>query len=118
MNRAAPASGEPLAVEVLTPVRAVRTRRGREWSEAREEVFRMWALLDNLAGRFRGRATLYIVDPLSPQGLLRLLRHRIRHLPAFVIGGREVVTGWDLEGIADRIESWVSARRPALRGRP
>ena len=106
MNRAPKASGEPLTVEVVTPVLAARPRRqSREWSEARTEVFRLWALLDSLAGRFRGRATLYIVDPLSPQGLLRLLRHRIRHLPAFVIGGREVVTGWDLESIAARIDS-------------
>lgn len=95
---------------MLAPLLAVRgPGRSREWAEARAEAFRLWALLDAIAGRFRGRATVYIVDPLSPQGLLRLLRHRIRRFPAFVIGGREVVTGWDLESIARRIEWWTGA---------
>jgi len=96
---------EPLAVEVLTPLLATwRATRVREWSQARGDYYRLWQLLDAIAERFRGRVTVYIVDPVSLPGVLRITRHRIRGFPTFVIGGREKYTGWDLEELARRIE--------------
>ncbi|MDR7428217.1 MAG: hypothetical protein QN152_13470 [Armatimonadota bacterium] len=101
---------EPLAVEVLTPLLGTwRGTRVREWSQARGDYYRLWQLLDAIGERFRGRVTVYIVDPVSLPGVLRITRHRIRGFPAFVIGGREKYTGWDLEELARRIERHLAA---------
>jgi len=98
-------SPDPLPVEVLTPLLAVwGPSRAREWSEARTDYYRLWVLLDALSERFRGRATLYIVDPVSLQGLFKITRHRIRRFPTFLIRGREKYTGWDLEELSRLIE--------------
>lgn len=93
-------------MEVLTPLLAVwGPSRPREWSEARTDYYRLWRLLDAISDRFRGRVTVYIVDPVSLQGLFKITRHRIRRFPTFLIGGREKYTGWDLEELVQRIEA-------------
>ncbi len=101
--------GEPLTVEVLTPLLAFGgPPRARQWSEARTDYYRLWQLLDDLADRFRGRVTVYIVDPLSLQGLFKITRHRVRRFPTFLIAGREKYTGWDLDDLGRRIEHWLN----------
>ncbi len=93
-------------MEVLTPLLAVwGPSRPREWAEARSDYFRLWRLLDAISDRFRGRVTVYIVDPISLQGFFKITRHRIRRFPTFLIGGREKYTGWDLEDLTRRIEA-------------
>lgn len=104
-----------MPVEVLAPLLApAGFGRMRRWAYAREEYYRLWLLLDAVAARFRDRIVLYIVDPLSPQWLLKVLRHRIRRFPTFLIDGRERFTGWDLEALAQRIEAALARgeRRP------
>jgi hypothetical protein len=97
---------EPLAVEVLTPLLAVwGGPRARAWTEARTDYFRLWQLLDAVSNRFHSRITVYIVDPVSFQGLFKITRHRIRRFPTFLIGGREKYSGWDLDELSRRIEA-------------
>ncbi len=92
---------EGLSVEVLTPLLAVwGSGRVREWSEARADQYRLWLLLDQVSARFRGQITIYIVEPLSLQGIARVLRHRIGRFPTFLIGGQEKYTGWDHEEVS------------------
>lgn len=96
---------EPLVVEVLARLLMISGHiRPRKWSQAREDYYRLWLLLDTISERFRGRIVLYITDPLSLHGLFQITRHRIRHFPTFVIGGRETYTGWDAEEVSRRIE--------------
>lgn len=96
----------PMPVEVLAPLLAPPGfGRRRRWVHTREEAYRLWLLLDAVAARFRDRIVLYLVDPLSPQWVLRVLRHRIRRFPTFLIDGRDRYTGWDLEALAQRIEA-------------
>jgi hypothetical protein len=47
-----------------------------------------------LDGRYGRQVSIRLVDPQSPLGLWRVLRHRIRRYPTFLIDGTEVV-GWD-----------------------
>ena len=96
-------------MEVLTPLLAVwGPPRLREWAEARSDYYRLWVLLDSISDRFRGRVTVYIVDPVSLQGLFKITRYRIRRFPTFLIGGREKYTGWDPEELAQRIDAWLA----------
>ncbi|HEV8340317.1 MAG TPA: hypothetical protein VGR25_11780, partial [bacterium] len=74
-----PAKEDLLSVEVLAPPLAAWTPgRVREWSQARQEYYRLLQLLDGLSERFRGRIVIYLVDPFSLQGLFKVARYRIR----------------------------------------
>ncbi|MBI2000106.1 MAG: hypothetical protein HYW08_12560 [candidate division NC10 bacterium] len=52
-----------------------------------------------------------IVDPQSLGGLWKVLRHRIRRFPTFLVDGAEKVVGW--EGDPDGAVSLALARRAA-----
>ena len=47
-----------------------------------------------LAGRYGDKLFIRIVDPQSPQGLLKSLRYRVRRYPTFVVQGRKKIVGW------------------------
>ncbi len=98
-------------MEVLAPPLAAWTPgRLREWSQAREEYYRLLQLLDGLSERFRGRIVIYLVDPFSLQGLFKVARYRIRRFPTFVVGGRDRYTGWAVEEVADLIRKKLDQR--------
>ena len=105
-----------LSIEVLAPPLAAWTPgRLREWSQAREEYYRLLQLLDGLSERFRGRITIYLMDPFSLQGFFKVARYRIRRFPTFLIG-RERYTGWDAEELGQRIERHLARLDVVLRG--
>ncbi len=49
----------------------------------------------DLADRYGQALRIKIVDPQSPEGLLKSLRYRVRHYPTWVIDGRQRIVGWD-----------------------
>jgi hypothetical protein len=105
-----------LSVEVLAPpLAAWAPGRLREWSQAREEYYRLLQLLDTLSGRFKSRIVIYLVDPFSLQGLFKVARYRIRRFPTFLIGG-ERYTGWDAEELGQRIERHLARLSVVPRG--
>lgn len=101
---------EPLSVEVLAPLLAAwGSTRPREWSQAREDYYRLLLLLDTVSERFRGRIVIYLIDPFSLQGLFKVMRYQIRRFPTFLIGGREKYSGWDSDELAQRIQGRLRA---------
>lgn len=106
----------PLIVEVLAPTlvggtfpRAVsREARGSE-SDAPggDDTYRLLGLLDRLRERFDGRIAVHLIEPLSLAWMLRVIRHRPRRYPAFVVGGREVVAGLDEPAVTRAIASML-----------
>jgi hypothetical protein len=74
-----------------------------------EEAFRLMRVLDRLRDEFGSRVVVYLIEPLSFQWIVRVLRYRPRKYPAFIIGGREVIDGTD-ETIADRIARFLQRR--------
>ena len=103
---------EPLAVEVLAPLLAAwTTSRPREWSQARQDYYRLLQLLDAISERFRGQIIIYLIDPFSLPGLFKVMRYRIRRFPTFLIGGRDRYTGWDPAELTQRIEDRLGAPR-------
>jgi hypothetical protein len=56
------------------------------------------------------RLVVRIVDPQSLGGFWKVLRHRIRRYPTFLVDGVERIVGW--EGDPDAALSRALARRP------
>jgi hypothetical protein len=52
------------------------------------------------AVRYGDRIRIRILDPLSPEGALVAIRHRVRTYPTVIVNGREKFAGWQ-EGAVD-----------------
>ncbi len=63
-----------------------------EW---RADFHRLFALIFDLADRYRDRVLIRVYDPRSLQGLVKALRHGARRYPTFIVAGRTKVVGWD-----------------------
>lgn len=61
----------------------------------RNDAYRLFHLLDRLQVVFGGRVAVYLIEPFSLTWFARIIRHRPRRYPAFILGGREMVTGLD-----------------------
>jgi hypothetical protein len=71
----------------------------------REDSLRLSALIDDLLTTYRHRIRIQLIGAQSFYGLYKLIRHRIRKYPAFVVNNRDVCTGWErenLEALLDR----------------
>ncbi len=66
----------------------------QEWQE---EYRRLTDWVYDLAGRYGDRILIRVIDPQSPEGLLKSLRYRVRRYPTFVVAGRKKVVGWERE---------------------
>lgn len=63
----------------------------QDWQE---DYRRLTEWVHELAGRYGDKLFIRIVDPQSPQGLLKSLRYRVRRYPTFVVQGRKKIVGW------------------------
>ena len=68
-----------------------------------------------MRSRHGDRLAIRLVDPQSPVGLWRILRHRIRRFPTFFVDGEERIVGW--EGDPDGALERALARREASAAR-
>lgn len=74
----------------------------------RGEAYRLFQLLDRLHELFGGRVAVYLVEPFSLTWIARIIRHRPRRYPAFILGGREVIAGLDEAAVLSRV-AWLLA---------
>ncbi|MBM4328388.1 MAG: hypothetical protein FJ118_14635 [Deltaproteobacteria bacterium] len=72
----------------------------------REIIMRLSEAIDEISRLYRHRVRIKFIDAQSPLGLWKLLRHRIRQTPAFVVDGRNACAGWDTQ----HLESLIDAR--------
>ncbi len=70
-----------------------------------EEAYRLLGLLDRLRQLFGSRIVVHIIEPFSLAWIVRVVRHRPRRFPVFVIGSRAIVAGLDETAVTDRIAS-------------
>ena len=68
----------------------------QEWQE---EYRRLTEWVYDLAGQYGDRIVIKVIDPQSPEGLLKSLRHRVRRYPTWVVEGKTRVVGWDREAL-------------------
>jgi hypothetical protein len=64
----------------------------REWQE---EYKRLTDWVYDLADRYRDKILIKVIDPQSPEGLLKSLRHRVRRYPTWIVDGKTRIVGWD-----------------------
>jgi hypothetical protein len=68
----------------------------QEWQE---EYQRLTDWVYDLAHRYGDRIRIKVIDPQSPEGLLKSLRYWVRSYPTWVVDGKTRVVGWDLESL-------------------
>lgn len=59
----------------------------------------------DLATRYGAQIRIKVIDPQSPEGLVKSLRYRVRKYPTFVVEGRTRVVGWK----RDELEAALTA---------
>ena len=65
-----------------------------------------------MRGRYGKQLVIRLVDPHSPAGMWKLLRHRIRRFPTFLVDGADRVIGW--EGDPDGAVNRALSRQAAI----
>jgi hypothetical protein len=58
----------------------------------------------NTVKRYNGRVTFRVVDAASVEGVWKTLRYGVRKYPAFVIEGKDKLTGSDFTQVETRID--------------
>ena len=64
-----------------------------------EDWQRLTQWVYDLIDRYGERIAIKVIDPQSPEGLLKSLRYRVRRYPTWVVDGRTRVVGWDREAL-------------------
>ena len=77
--------------------------------DAKEEFLRVSDWIRAAHSRYGNRVMIRLIDPQSPSGMWKVLRHRIRRFPAFLVDGTEWILGW--EGDPEEAVSRAVARR-------
>ena len=75
-----------------------------EWQD---EFRRLTAWVYDLADRYGERILVKVIDPQSPEGLFKSLRHRVRHYPTWIVNGKKRVVGWDRQALEAALEGPV-----------
>jgi hypothetical protein len=70
-----------------------------ELSSVPEEMWQEYArlsdLVRDLSQRYGSRLQITLIDPYTPMGLWKSIRHSVRRYPTFIVNGRSKVAGWD-----------------------
>lgn len=77
----------------------------QEW---RDEWQRLTDWVYDLAGRYGDRLLIKVIDPQSPEGVLKSLRYRVRCYPTFIVAGKKMV-GWEPERLEAALASELAA---------
>lgn len=64
-----------------------------------EDVRRLANWVYELADRYGNRILIKVIDPQSPEGLLKGLRHRVRRYPTWIVNGKKRLVGWDRQAL-------------------
>jgi hypothetical protein len=68
----------------------------QEW---RDEFQRLSDWVYDFADRYGDRILIKVIDPQSPEGLLKSIRYWIRRYPTWIIDGGTRVVGWDRKAL-------------------
>lgn len=67
--------------------------------DVKEEVLRLSNWIRDLIQRYPNNVQFKIIDAMTPLGVYKMLRHRIRKFPGFIIGKQKTYSGWDTEAL-------------------
>ncbi len=71
--------------------------------EMRQEYARLCQVLRDVVARHGPGLTLKLIDPQTPLGLWKGVRHRVRSYPTFIVNRRATYTGWSADAISDLV---------------
>lgn len=60
-----------------------------------QDYTRLSSLVRSLAGRYGDQIRIVLIDPHTPMGFVKCVRHWIRQYPTFIVNGRAKYVGWD-----------------------
>jgi hypothetical protein len=125
-------SAKPLRVEVLSKMLGVQTEECKNCrlvfeevglkskfhnqeinqypDDIKEEVLRLSDWIRALVQRYPNNVQFKIIDALTPLGLYKMLRHRIRKFPSFIIEKGETYSGWDTKALETIINQQLQLR--------
>lgn len=72
--------------------------------EYQEEAGRLSICLMEISRLYKHRVRIRLIDPLSPLGLWKRLRHGFREMPAFIVDRRDACSGLDQAGVEALID--------------
>jgi hypothetical protein len=61
-----------------------------------QDYARLSQMVRDLSARYGDQLRIILIDPHSPLGLWKSLRHWVRTYPTFIVNGQAKYTGWDL----------------------
>jgi hypothetical protein len=67
--------------------------------DIKEEVLRLSDWIRDLVQRYPHNVQFKIIDAMTPLGFYKMLRHRIRKFPGFIIGKQKIYSGWNTEAL-------------------
>jgi len=80
-----------------------------EWQE---DLRRLADWVYELAGRYGERILIKVIDPQSPDGLLKSLRYRVRRYPTWIVDSKTHIVGWDRDALETALD-WAVAKEGA-----
>jgi hypothetical protein len=83
-----------------------------EWYE---EYRRLVEYVHDLADRHGEQILIRVIDPQSPEGLLKSLRYRVRRYPTWVVEGQKRIVGWDSQALEAALAQFWDSAPVALR---
>lgn len=72
-----------------------------EWQE---DYRRLIDWVYDLADRYGDRILIKVIDPQSPEGLIKSLRYRVRSYPTWIVNGKKRIVGWDRQALESAID--------------
>lgn len=76
--------------------------------EVRRAYARLCQMMHNLSVRHGPGLKFTLIDPQTPMGLWKTLRHRVRAYPTFIVDGHATYAGWNEEAISDLLRQGVA----------
>jgi hypothetical protein len=79
-------------------------------NDIKEEVLRLSDWIRVLVQRYPNNVQFKIIDAMTPLGLYKMLRYRIRRFPCFIIEKRETYSGWDTKALETIVNQHLQLR--------
>jgi hypothetical protein len=76
----------------------------------KQDSARLANWLVDLAHRYDDQIHIRVIDPQSPEGLLKSVRYWVRRYPTFIVDGRQKVTGWDQAQLDEVLQARLTGR--------
>lgn len=74
----------------------------------KKETAELARVLEELIQRYDNQIHIRVIDPQSPEGLLKSIRYWVRKYPSFIINGRIRITGMDLPKLESAFQTCLT----------